>query len=120
MTLHSAGPRRTKTWLVWTCLYLATMASVGGSMVWTRQRLLSQYSTPQAQQAWDTWRRDVQRQSQPHAPVQRRVPESDRPPVLILFSEHFAACLLLALILSSALFFTFAFMIQGVMRPRDH
>ncbi len=94
------------------------MAAVGGSMMWTRHWLLSQYSTPQAQEAWDAWRRDVQRQSQPSAPVQRRVPASDRPPARILFAEHFAACLLLALLLSSALFFTFAFMVQGVIRQR--
>ena len=68
-----------------------------------------------AQQAWDVWRSDVANETVRDSAVERDVPQSRVPPALVLLTDHFGACLLVSLVITTALYWTFAFMIGGVL-----
>jgi hypothetical protein len=96
-------------------LYVATVAAVAGAIVQARRSVMATYGTPQAQAEWDTWREDAQEMASDAGPVRRRAPKSAEPPALVLMRDHFAACLGLAVLLSSILFATFMFFARGAM-----
>ena len=50
--------------------------------------------------------------------VQRRAPKSAEPPALVLMRDHFAACLAIAVLLSSVLFGTFMVLVRGALSSR--
>jgi hypothetical protein len=99
--------------LVWLLAYVATMALVCGGLAYGRANLLAAYGTDQAKADWDQWRTDAKEMSSGDGPVKRREPKSLEPPALVLMRDQFAACLGLAVLLSSVLFGTFAFFLRG-------
>lgn len=101
--------------LLWLLAYATTLAAVVYSLHRTRQWVGREYSTDSAQQEWDEWRAEAERQAKGAGPVQRRVPKSDRPPVLVLMTDYYRTCLAAAVIFSSALFFTLMFMVRGAL-----
>jgi hypothetical protein len=112
----------------WGIAYLLVMAVVVGGLYRARSRWQGAYGTEQAQQDWQAWRQEVAAPRR-SAGVVRRVPQSDRPPALVLLTDYFPACLGLSLVLSSALFCTVAFLVRGVLqgagrplspRPESH
>jgi hypothetical protein len=101
--------------LGWLLGYLAAMALVIGGLVYSRQQALATYGSEAAQTEWDTWRSDAKDMALGAGPVKRREPKSPEPPALVLMRDHFAACLGLALVLSTVLFGTFMFFVRGAM-----
>jgi len=99
-------------WRLWMPLYLGLVAGVGAGMWYGRQKALDLYGTPAAEKEWRDWV-EATRKHEGEGPVKRRVPESPQPPALILMKDYFGVCLAGALLLSSALYWTFAFMLQG-------
>lgn len=73
------------------------------------------YANSQAQTEWQKWRADVEAQPA-NAPVKRRVPKSTRPPATVLLTDYFATCMAIAIVLSTALFFTFMLVTRGAIQ----
>ena len=111
----SAKPRFSLAWLV---AYISMICVVAGSVIYFRAQLLSVYGTPAAQHDWNEWRDDAKKRATGAGPVKQRVPKSAEPPALVLMRDYFAACLGLALLLSSVLFATFMFFLRGVLSGR--
>jgi len=93
--------------------YAALLAAVVTIMFIVRERILTQFATPEAIAQWQAWREDVRRQQTEHHPVERRVPKSQEPPALLLMRDHFAVSLLGAVLFSSALYGTLAWFAAG-------
>jgi hypothetical protein len=108
MTPRTAG----FPWL-WLLAYFAVMGLVVGGLVYGRGQALATYGDSQAQNDWDAWRADAKEMALGAGPVKRREPKSPQPPALVLMRDHFAACVALALLLSSVLFITFMFFLRG-------
>jgi hypothetical protein len=104
-------------WRLWIPLYFLLLALVVGGMVYARSRTLDLYGTPAAQHEWREWVEDT-REQQGKGPVRRRTPQASRPPALILMKDYFAVCLAGASLLSTALYWTFALMLQGALVNR--
>jgi len=104
--------------VAWLLAYLILLALVIGGLVYGRQQALAVYGSQQAQNDWDQWRGDAKKMAQQPGPVKRREPKSAEPPALVLMRDHFAACLGLAVVLSSVLFGTFMFFLRGAMTPQ--
>ena len=101
--------------LGWLLAYLAVMALVASGLVYGRGQALATFGTDEAQSEWDTWRADAKEMALGAGPVKRREPKSLEPPALVLMRDHFAACLALALVLSTVLFGTFMFFVRGAL-----
>jgi len=102
--------------LAWLLAYLVVLGLVIGGLLYGRQQALETYGAEQAQTDWDTWRSDAKDMAMGAGPVKRREPRSREPPALVLMRDHFAACLALALLLSTVLFGTFMFFIRGALQ----
>jgi hypothetical protein len=101
--------------LGWLLAYLGVMALVCGGLAYGRWQALPTYGSSTAQTEWDTWRSDAKDMALGAGPVKRREPKSPEPPALVLMRDHFAACLGLALLLSTVLFGTFMFFVRGAL-----
>ena len=73
------------------------------------------YANSNAQIEWQKWRSDVEAQPA-EAPVKRRVPKSLRPPATVLLTDYFTTCMSIAIVLSTALFFTFMIITRGTIQ----
>jgi hypothetical protein len=101
--------------VAWLLAYLAAMALVIAGLTIGRSQLLKTYGTVEAKAEWDAWRQDAKEMAEGAGPVKRREPKSLEPPALVLMRDHFAACLGLALLLSTVLFGTFMFFLRGAL-----
>lgn len=99
----------------WLLVYVAAMALVTTGLAYGRAQLLKTYGTLEAKAEWDAWRKDAKDMAEGAGPVKRREPKSLEPPALVLMRDHFAACLGLALLLSTVLFGTFMFFLRGAL-----
>jgi hypothetical protein len=72
------------------------------------------FDNDKAVKEWQEWREDVMDQPV-DAPVSRRVPKSTQPPAFVLLHDHFWSCMVISLVLSSALFFTVMVTVRGVL-----
>jgi hypothetical protein len=109
--------RRNLTFAAVAGLYLLLLAAVVGGALYARSWAISVYGSPQAQSQWDEWRAGAAKLAT-EGPVKRRVPKSDKPPALVLATTYFGICLSIALVLSTVLFATGVYLIQGVLRSR--
>jgi hypothetical protein len=107
-----------KSLIIWGVLYLMLLVLVSWAMLRARGDLIRTYQTDEQQAAWDQWREEVQRQTQGEGPVLRRPPGSDEPPGLVLMRDHFPSMMGGALLMSSVLFFAFAFLVQGMISSK--
>jgi hypothetical protein len=101
--------------LLWLTLYVAMVAAIAGAMYRVRTTVTNVYGSESAQTDWDDWRTAAKDMASGDGPVKRREPRSGEPPALVLMRDHFAACLGLAVLLSSVLFGTFVFFLRGAL-----
>lgn len=106
-----------KATLVWIALYLACMGALVFGMLHARKSATATYGTESARQEWETWREEVRQLPPNESPTKRDVPKSDLPPAYVLMRDHFTPCLVLAIVLTSALFFTMMLVTRGAMQP---
>ncbi len=67
---------------------------------------------------WQQFRADVVKMNS-DSPVRRRVPKSEEPPALVLMRDHFTECAVISVVLSTALYGTFAlFLVGSFNRPQ--
>jgi hypothetical protein len=99
-------------------LYVGIIAAVAGALVRARQIAIDTYGSAEAQAEWDEWRDEARQMAEGTGPVQRRVPKSAEPPALVLMRDHFAACLVGSVLLTTVLFATFMFFVRGALAAR--
>ena len=102
------------SYAVYGALYLLVLSGVVGGCLYARSWAVSVYGTPEAQAEWDEWRAGAEKLST-EGPVKRRVPKSDKPPALVLATTYFGVCLTIALLLTTVLFATALYFVQGVL-----
>lgn len=103
------------SYAVYGTLYVLVLSGVVGGGLYARSWAISVYGTPAAQAEWNEWRAGAEKLST-EGPVKRRVPKSDKPPALILATTYFGVCVSIAVVLTTVLFATAAYFVQGVLR----
>lgn len=105
---------RATTNAIWLIAYLLMLGCVVGGVLYGRGEAIRVYGSKTAQSQWDSWKEEATRQAEGVGPVIRRKPKSAQPPALVLMRDYFAACLGIALLLSSVLFATLMLFVRGV------
>ena len=103
------------SYAVYGALYVLVLSGVVGGCLYARSWAVSIYGTPKAQAEWNEWRAGAEKLST-EGPVKRRVPKSDKPPALVLATTYFGVCLTIAMLLTTVLFATAVYFVQGVLR----
>lgn len=105
-----------KSWLIgWFIAYVGLMIGIVATMVWQRQKVLSDFSTPAAVAEWQAWRNDVAQEQANPGPVARRVPKSVEPPALVLMRDYFTVSLVGATFFTSILYWLIAWFVTGAL-----
>ncbi len=113
MTRHLSF--RTTAVLVYVLLMGALVFGMFRARAWARETYVDQDARAQ----WEDFRADVAEQvEQRSSPVQRRIPRSVEPPALVLMRDYFGTCLVIAMVLTSALYGTFVFFLGGALLTR--
>jgi hypothetical protein len=99
--------------------YLVFAAALIAGMLIARQSIVPELSSSQSQADWNAWRAEAARQDGTHGPVQRAVPKSQEPPMLVLLRDYFPACVLGLLVPLSALYAVIAWMACGILRQSN-
>lgn len=99
--------------------YLLFAVAIVAAMFLVRNNIVPELSTAQSQADWNAWRVEVAQQNAAHGPVQRTVPKSPEPPMLVLMRDYFPACVLGVFLPLSALYAVIAWMICGVIRQKS-
>lgn len=103
------------SYAVYGALYVLVLSGVVGGSFYARSWAISVYGSPQAQAEWNEWRAGAAKLAS-EGPVKRRVPKSDRPPALVLATTYFGVCLTITFLLTTVLFATAVYFVQGVLR----
>ena len=99
--------------------YIGILLSVGMIstivlvLLQVRQQVQSHEQDPRVQQDWLDWVETAEKQAAGEGPVQRRVPQSEAPPLTMLMGRHFFVCLVASCVLATALYVTLVFLILG-------
>ncbi len=108
---------RARTWVA-IVLYLVGGTALLGLLLGMRGPLLERMSTAAEQQNWEAWREEAAKQDGKTGPVQRRVPKSKQPPMLVLLRDHFAVIISAAVVFYTVLFGFGAYVVGGVLDQR--
>jgi hypothetical protein len=95
-------------------LFVALQIGIIASLLVARQWAISSFGSEEARGQWQQWRTDVA--NQPQGSVARQVPKSEEPPALVLLTDYFLTCTAISVVLSTALYFTFVFILRGMSR----
>ena len=106
--------------MFWLLAYLIVLAAMVVLLFGIRRRTLTAMDTPQARAEWNEWREAARRQADGSGPVQRRVPKSAEPPVLVLMRDHFLVCFVAVLVFGTLLFAVLMVMIRGAFSHHKH
>lgn len=96
-------------------VYVLLMAATSVAMFAARAHAVRSFGTAEAQEDWEQWREETRRQEGADSPVARRIPKAAEPPTLVLLRDYFATCLVGALVLTSLLYWAFAFLVRGAL-----
>lgn len=99
-------------------LYVVMMAGLLLLLVEARRRTIAALDSPQARAQWEQWRAETRRQSKTPGPANRRVPNSQEPPGLILLRDHFPAVAGTCALVSTCLFVFLAVVFRGAFLNR--
>jgi hypothetical protein len=94
------------------------LSCIIAGLLYARRQAITVYGTDAARKDWQQWVTAAQEQEAGEGPIRRRAPKSDRPPALVLMSDYFVTCLVAAIVLPSAVYWSFAFMLNGVLVTR--
>ena len=96
-------------------IYVALLVGLITALYLVRRNAIASLGSPQEQQAWDQWRAEARRHDGTEGTVKRRVPSSTEPPALLLLRDHFGACVVGAVVLTSILYWSSAFFVRGAL-----
>jgi hypothetical protein len=96
-------------------VYALLMTVLVATMIIARQSSIHRLSAPESLASWREWRNDVQQQQGQSAPVQRRVPESQEPPALVMWRDYFAIMLIAAVVFISVLYWIIVWFLRGML-----
>jgi hypothetical protein len=113
-----AKPRSRLAW--WISGYAVLVIGLVTTMLWQRQKVLLEYSTPAALAEWAAWRTDVEKEQANPGPVTRRVPKSVEPPALVLMRDYFGISLTGAVFFTSILYWIVAWFVSGALQSEYH
>lgn len=102
------------TLVIWV-VYVVLLVGMCAGLAVARRSALQSLGGTDADQRWEEWRAEAERQEDGAGPVSRRKPKSDQPPTLVLLRDHFATSLAILVALTSAVYFTIALMVRGVL-----
>ena len=100
-------------WL-WGALYAVLLTVVLSGMFAARDWVVADLSAPKSLADWSEWREDVRAGQQRPTTVERRVPKSSEPPMLVLMRDHYRVLLSAAVFFSSLLYWVFAWLVTGM------
>jgi hypothetical protein len=96
--------RRILFQLLLVVIYLALEGGLYVALVQLRGSVQESFTTENAQDDWNRWIDEAQRQSDGNGPVRRRVPNSAEPPTLVLLRDYFPTCVFGTWLFSTLLF----------------
>lgn len=100
----------------WIAGYVLLLASFVVGLCVLRANVLAAMGTSAAEADWNRWRAEAESQNGAAGPVQRSVPKSNVPPLLLLMRDYFPAALVGLVLPVSALYWFIAWLICGVTR----
>jgi hypothetical protein len=100
---------------IWFPIYLFVIGLVVAGLLYGRKTALRVYGDQEAQEGWDEWVKDVANEQPRAGPVARRTPKSAGPPALILMRDYFAVCLGGSLLVTTAVYWSLAFLLHGAL-----
>jgi hypothetical protein len=113
-----------KTNIAWLAGYLLVLAAVIWAVVATRQWAIGQLNNDTARAQREEFLDSLRREQAAGDPIQRRIPESNEPPELVMLRDRFWVVMTAACVFTS-LFYGFAMYVGRGMRgssdaPTDH
>ena len=102
--------------LIWLAVYLTLLAGIAAGTIVARNRLIRDLSSPEQLASWDRWRETAATQDGRHGPVQRVVPPSSEPPMLIELRDHFPMILAASVVFPGVILGFLMFVLRGVLR----
>jgi hypothetical protein len=106
-------------WKFWFPLYLLALGCLIAALLFARQQALSVYGTDVAREEWQEWVKEAREQEEGEGPIRRRAPKTDTPPALILMRDYFVTTLAGSVVLCSAVYWSFAFLLNGALTTRS-
>lgn len=107
--------RRSLTQMVAWLGYGLVLVLIAVGMARTRSIVQHRYATSEARDEWQIWRSEAARDATNAGTVQRRIPRSNLPPAMVLFTKYYSVCLTGAVVISSALYWTAVWMVYGAL-----
>ena len=105
----------------WTALlgFVLVVLGILFGFLYARQWARSRFQREQANQAWREWKQETESAAaSKDRPVQRRPAVSSMPPTFVLLEEHFWVCWGGTVLVAGVIYWTFAILLMGSMRPR--
>ena len=94
--------------------YVLFMTLLIASLMVARNRVLDADVAQQATADWQTWIQEVEQKKDQSAPVDRVIPVTAEPPVVLLLRDMFPMCVTAAVLFGSVLFGSFWLLFRGV------
>ncbi|HEX3999536.1 MAG TPA: hypothetical protein VHX65_13370 [Pirellulales bacterium] len=100
-------------------VYLATIVGIALWVLEARKDVIAQLEQRSQLEGWQAWRAAAAKQNGTHGPVEREVPRSEVPPMLMLMRDNFPAIFFAATFFPAMILGFFLFVLRGVLRqPR--
>jgi hypothetical protein len=113
--------RETVATLIGGVIYVLVAILLVGWLVQVRTWSLRNQDTPEARAEWQRWRQEAAEPATREGSVERRVPKSAEPPLLLMMREYFAMSIAATLFFWTALFVPLLLMLRGVLaQGRNH
>ena len=96
--------------------YLAVLAGIAIWVVHERSVTIAQLEKPNELKSWQDWRAAAAQQDGKHGPVEREVPRSEVPTMLILMRDNFPAVLGAMVLFPALILGFFLLVLRGVLK----
>lgn len=112
---NAVMPRVLMSIWLWLAIYVAVLVAIGAYTVLLRDRILTDDAeAARDQQSWQAWRKEAAKQDGSTGPVQREVPPSAEPPMVVLMRDHFATILGASIIFPAIILGFLIIVLRGV------
>lgn len=110
------APSRRTSDSIWLASYVALLAGLAAGTIAVRNQQIRVLSSRDQRASWDSWRETAAKQDGSHGPVEREVPPSAEPPMLVLLRDHFPMILVASVLFPGLILGFLLLMIRGVIR----